>query len=280
MLKRLGLYWHTIRYLKVGQIIWRLWYRFGLKLPAQCYPLTVAQTKGQWLKWQQNPDSYSGEGLYRVLNQHIQVKTAADWNNPQVTKLALYNLHYFDDLNSIDAKSKSDIHKQWLQQWIEQNPIGKGNGWEPYPLSLRIVNWLKWYLNQDIQPRESWLKSLSYQMSALELQLEYHILGNHLLANAKALIFAGCYLEGMQASRCLRKGKTILRQQLREQVLADGAHFELSPMYQGIMLEDVLDLLNLARAYPHKLDNKLQLFLQETAEKNAGLVSGHVPYQW
>jgi len=267
MLKRFSLYWHTIRYLKVGQILWRLWYRFGLRIPPQCYPLTLTKTKDQWLAWQQNPNSYYEGGVYRVLNQDVQVNTAEDWNNPEIAKLALYNLHYFDDLNSVDANNKQQLHKLWVQQWIEQNPIGKGNGWEPYPLSLRMVNWIKWYLNQGLQPRESWIKSLSYQMSALESQLEYHILGNHLFANGKAMIFAGCYLEGMQASRCLRKGKTIVRQQLAEQILGDGAHFELSPMYQGIMLEDVLDLLNLARTYPDKMDNKLQLVLQKTAQK-------------
>jgi len=33
-------------------------------------------------------------------------------------------------------------------------------------------------------------------------------------------------------------------------VLADGGHFELSPMYHSLIEEDLLDLVNLARAYP------------------------------
>ena len=43
------------------------------------------------------------------------------------------------------------------------------------------------------------------------------------------------------------QGLTILDKQLGEQILEDGRHFELSPMYHSIMLELVLDLLALSR---------------------------------
>ena len=79
-------------------------------------------------------------------------------------------------------------------------------------------------------------------------KLEWHLLGNHLLANAKALIVAGLYFEGPEAERWLGAGLSIYETQLKEQILADGAHFELSPMYHAIILEDLLDVLNMARA--------------------------------
>jgi uncharacterized heparinase superfamily protein len=41
----------------------------------------------------------------------------------------------------------------------------------------------------------------------------------------------------------------LLESQLREQVLEDGGHFERSPMYHLIVLEDLLDLMNLHRVY-------------------------------
>jgi hypothetical protein len=31
-----------------------------------------------------------------------------------------------------------------LERWLAENPPTMGNGWEPYPTSLRIVNWVKW----------------------------------------------------------------------------------------------------------------------------------------
>src|SRR2546429_6939428 len=46
------------------------------------------------------------------------------------------------------------------------------------------------------------------------------------------------------------KGLALVRRELEEQILPDGGHFERSPMYHAIVLEDVLDLLHLARVYP------------------------------
>jgi uncharacterized heparinase superfamily protein len=72
-------------------------------------------------------------------------------------------------------------------------------------------------------------------------------LANHLFKNAKALIFAGLFFEGPDAGRWLGKGLELLRQELPEQILPDGGHFERSPMYHSMILEDCLDLLNLCR---------------------------------
>ncbi|MBF0276057.1 MAG: UDP-N-acetylglucosamine 2-epimerase (non-hydrolyzing), partial [Nitrospinae bacterium] len=44
-------------------------------------------------------------------------------------------------------------------------------------------------------------------------------------------------------------GTEILLQELEEQMLPDGGHFELSPMYHSIILEDILDLINLSNCY-------------------------------
>jgi uncharacterized heparinase superfamily protein len=46
----------------------------------------------------------------------------------------------------------------------------------------------------------------------------------------------------------------LLGEQLREQVLADGGHFELSPMYHSLVLEDALDLVNAATVFADALD--------------------------
>jgi uncharacterized heparinase superfamily protein len=133
-----------------------------------------------------------------------------------------------------------------LERWIPDNPPGHGAGWEPYPLSLRMVNWIKWLLGGQA-PSERMLASLRCQADWLSRSLEYHLLANHLFVNAKALAFAGAFF---QANAWLGKGLEILRRQVPEQVLSDGGHFERSPMYHSLILEDVLDLVNLGKAYP------------------------------
>jgi len=115
-----------------------------------------------------------------------------------------------------------------------------------------VVNWIKWDLRTNGLD-DAATESLALQARWLRRRLEYHILGNHLLANAKALIFAGLYFRGAEADEWYRKGLQLLDQQLREQVLPDGGHFERSPMYHLIVLEDLLDVINLMQAYDKKV---------------------------
>lgn len=169
------------------------------------------------------------------------------WDGPEPEKLWRYNQHYFDDLNARDAPARLEWHHALLADWVARNPPGKGTGWEPYPTSLRIVNWVKWALAGNELPPECH-QSLAVQARWLSRRLEWHLLGNHLLANAKALVFAALYFDGPEAEKWLARGTAILHRELGEQVLPDGGHFELSPMYHALALEDMLDLLNILDA--------------------------------
>jgi uncharacterized heparinase superfamily protein len=131
---------------------------------------------------------------------------------------------------------------------VAENPPGQGDGWEPYPVSRRIVNCVKWAAQGNTLPAPL-QTSLAVQTRWLAQRLEYHILGNHLFANAKALLHAGLYFEGAEATRWYARGLQILEREVREQVLPDGGHFELSTMYQAGILEDLLDLVNILCAF-------------------------------
>ena len=98
-------------------------------------------------------------------------------------------------MQACDAENKKALHLDLIGKWIEENPPGMGNGWEPYPLSLRIINWIKWVLDRYGLPDEA-LYSLAVQTRYLFKKLEYHLLGNHLYVNAKALVFAGLFFDG------------------------------------------------------------------------------------
>src|ERR1700688_722002 len=94
-----------------------------------------------------------------------QERTVHSWNDEGVPKLWLYNLHYFERPNG-----------ELIQKWIAENPTGEGNGWEPYPLSLRIPNWIKWRLAGNSLDL-SVLASLVVQAEFLRQSVEYHLLG-------------------------------------------------------------------------------------------------------
>ena len=195
----------------------------------------------------------TGADGFRFLNVERRIATAQDWNRAEWPKLWLYNAHYFDDLVADGAAGRIDWHRALLALWVAENPPGSGNGWEPYPTSLRIVNWIKWALAGNALDADP-LHSLAVQARWLRGRLEHHLLGNHLWANAKALTFAGVFFEGEEAARWRREGLALLRRELAEQVLPDGGPFERSPMYHAIVLEDVLDLLQLAQRFPGAID--------------------------
>jgi len=248
---RAALYFHTLRHLRPKQVTSRLLAPFRKSRPdLSPAPARRART-AEWVFPPRRPPSQLAPDRFRFLNVERQLQGAPDWNHPGWPKLWLYNLHYFDDIGAPGFALT-------LERWIAENPPAAGNGWEPYPTSLRIVNWIKWSLaGNTLTPAA--LHSMAIQCRHLMSHLEWHLLGNHLFANAKALLCAGLFFDGAEARRWLEQGRQILRRELPEQVLEDGGHFELSPLYHSIILEDVLDLENLSRVYgnalaEHRLD--------------------------
>ncbi len=239
---------HTVKYLKPVQIYGRLWFKLYKPKPDISPAPATRSIKADWVNPCKKNPSLLSPYCFRFLNQEHKLVSKKDWNNPQWEKLWLYNLHYLDDLQACDAENKKALHLDLIGKWIEENPPGTGNGWEPYPTSLRIVNWIKWALTGNDLPDEA-LQSLAVQTRYLFKKPEYHLLGNHLFANAKALVFAGLFFNGVEAEKWLNKGLQILAKEVPEQVLADGGHFERSPMYHAIVLEDLLDLINISRVY-------------------------------
>jgi len=245
---KLSRFFHTVKYLKPVQIYGRLWFKLYKPGPDISLAPATRSIKDNWLSPCKKNSSLLSPYCFRFLNKEHELKFAKDWNNPRWEKLWLYNLHYFDDLQACDAENKKALHLGLIEKWIKENPPGIGNGWEPYPASLRIVNWIKWALAGNSLPDEA-LHSLAVQVRYLFKKIEVHLLGNHLFANAKALVFAGLFFAGNEAELWLNKGLHILEKQMPEQILNDGGHFELSPMYHSIILEDILDLVNIMKTY-------------------------------
>jgi len=241
------LLWHTVRHLKPIQIGGRAWFRLHRPKPDLSPAPALRDRGGIWVLPAERRPSQTGPDAFRFLNQAGSL--AGGWDDGRSDKLWRYNLHYFDDLNAIAARERSPWHEALIRRWVAENPPGEGTGWEPYPTSLRIVNWIKWALGGNRLSAEA-VQSLAVQARWLSRRLEHHLLGNHLFANAKALAFAGSFFQGDEASGWLSKAARILKREIPEQILADGGHFELSTMYHALALEDALDLANLWRAYP------------------------------
>ena len=240
------LFLNTVRFLRTSQIFYQLYYRFrnpkiGRYKYFQTRNIIELWTSPVYFKpTTRNGKTYTFLGLSAELWDHKSISS--------FPKLWLYNLHYQDDLNSVGAKDRGELLDSMIDDWIDGNPPLQGDGWEPYCISLRAVNWIKWFCQKPAPNiSEDWVSSLGVQVSVLEQLLERHILANHLFANAKALVFAGAYFGGPEGERWLKKGLALLVPEIEEQFLADGGHYELSPMYHSILLWDIADLINLAR---------------------------------
>jgi uncharacterized heparinase superfamily protein len=247
-------YWNTIRFLKFKQIYSKLWFLFYRPKPNMLPQLSLRLYNNSWKLSAIKQNSLLSFDNFFFLNQKGSLNKLG-WDNLDCAKLWRYHQHYFDDLNAKNSSHRKLWHQTLLKKWIKENPPCEGTGWESYPTSLRIVNWIKWELS-DNKLNNLCLQSLTIQCRWLLKRLEWHILGNHLFSNAKALIFAGCFFSGEEANIWLKKGLQIISSELIEQVLDDGGHFERSPMYHSIIAEDLLDLINLAKTYPEIISSK------------------------
>ena len=174
-----------------------------------------------------------------------------DWNRRYVSHLWNYHLHYFDVALCCqeDERARRELTRL-VASWIDNARIGVSDGWEPYPLSLRIVNWIYAYSSfshvLDRSFVDKWRSSIFQQARFLAHHLEFHLLANHLVKNLKALIVAGLFFSNKE---WLEEGERLLWRELDEQVLDDGGHFERSTMYHSQVLADFLECYAVMEAF-------------------------------
>ena len=262
-MRKIFLLFNTLRYLKWQQIYFRLLRKLIKPKVTERFQGSKPHRSKAWKHLMLYDEKIDNQLEACFLNHTKKLDLPADWNNESLSKLWVYNLHYFEDLLSNNAEEKRNFHLQLLSSWVDQNPVGYGNGWEPYPTSLRIVNILKAWLG-GLELDDKLFKSVHSQASYLSNDLEKHLLGNHYFVNLKALLFAGVVFNQVSWSETAERG---LLAEIPEQILQDGANFELSPMYHALNVVDMLDMFNLSRAYSAKVSIQLVSLLKEYIPK-------------
>lgn len=272
--------WNTVKYLKAIQIYFRFYYLIRAQF-RKMGGFTYAFSKSSISTLLKLSDSIKSaqsykNGAFEFLNLCQIFDGKVDWNYNQYGKLWTYNLTYFEFLNQNDFDQK--IGRELIKDFIE-NISTIRDGLEPFPTSLRGLNWIKFLTFYSIKDQKI-DDSLYAQYDILMDKLEYHLLGNHLLENGFSLLFGAYYF---QEERFYTKAKEILQTELNEQILEDGAHFELSLMYHQLMLFRVLDCLNLVTCNEWK-DKELLVFLSNKASimlgwlKSISYQDGSIPH--
>jgi len=245
---QLELYLHTLRHLRPvqlrGQLLKRLPAVARARAPRREPALRVGLAPLDSLPAAHGLVSLERRFTFLNAAGAAPARGEVDWAATGMSRLWRYNLHYFDYLQ--DESLHDDFRAGLIDDWIAHNPPATVDAWDPYPLSLRIVNWVKYFLARRARaplPRV-WLASLYTQAAWLQRSFEYHLLGNHLLKNAVALVFAGGFFEGPEPDAWLQRGWRCFTGQVDEQFLPDGGHYERSPMYHSLCLTDCLDVLS------------------------------------
>lgn len=240
MLRRFQTIFNTVRHLKVTQLFHQVRYRLVSHNPLTYYMDDGASEETYPLKFAIAPPSvtvWKAHGVFTFLNKTVVLGDKIDWNYQGQGKLWNYNLQYANYLHQPEVSNDKKANLMRDQYtWLSDGRLRL----EPYPASLRSINMIRWMSEHDVRDPE--LRGYLYaDLSFVSTRLEYHLLGNHLLENAFALMMGGAFFA---KTAWLEKGRKILEEELGEQILPDGAHFELSPMYHQIILFRILELLD------------------------------------
>lgn len=250
-----GLYWRTVKHLKRKQVLNRLSRSIKNQLHVNArYELKDASSGLHLQPFPRPKPSWSPDQSFNFLFQRKNFANEIDWNFSDHGKLWTYHLNYLECLIQEDIK-KSDATK--IIELYRTSYPNAVDGKEPYPTSLRLLHIIKslsLFRIQDVEI-DKWIGT---QALLLREKLEYHLLGNHLLENGFALLYAAFHLKDKEIYTWAYE---ILHAELQEQILDDGAHFELSPSYHFIILSRVLDAINLIQSNNSFDDDLLSIMI-------------------
>jgi hypothetical protein len=140
----------------------------------------------------------------------------------------------------------ADFARKMVDHWITANPCSWGVNWsctmEP---AMRVFVWV--WLHRVFRSSTAWadadfnlrfLRSLYLHLHFIRWNLEItDINGNHLTADAAALVTGGAYFATGRPKRWMATGWRILCREMDKQVLDDGVDFEASTAYHRLVTE-------------------------------------------
>ena len=266
-MQRIFLYLRTIRYYKAEQLFHQIYYlvRNLIRGFFNYKPLFTLYRKGLPLKF--DPfiparPSYDAN-KFTFLNQSVRFSDKIDWEYMDKGKLWANHLTYFDYLNQEDmSKARGSALMYLMIDHLPKSDIAKTS----YSLSVRGINWIKFISKHEIT-RKTVDRYLYCQYRILMDNLAYDRMGNHLLENGFSMLFGAYYFKGYEL---FNEAKILLIRELYEQILPDGGHFQLSPMYHQLMLHRMLDAYNLMKNNDVYHDAKLKDLIRTCAQKMLG----------
>ena len=165
-MKLLLLYVNTIRYLKISQIFWRIFYRYYRPtLPKNLDDFRRSDISINFPLMDNSP-SISWNGYAKFLNEsHCIRKKIYGMTEILLTYGFITFITSMTSFLRTLLAIKRTI-KSLIVRWIAENPPLDGIGWDPYPTSIRVVNIIKWLWHTNID-QENIKNNLALQCSYL-----------------------------------------------------------------------------------------------------------------
>jgi uncharacterized heparinase superfamily protein len=281
--------WHFVRHLRPGQV----WARLRLSATrrtlvrlAHCLHALPGKRLGPPLPARPGPPqplflprqiarrTAPGTFVLDFLHQPRTRSLPFDWYAGRLepgTQLWRLNLHYMEFLEGLADEDLIAIVSDWIRANPPYRPGYWHDSWNAFALAIRCVVWMQQLARRGLLAsafRSEVEASLTQQIRFLVRNLETDILGNHLIKDLKALLWAGAFFSGAEARRWHDLGAKHLAQQLDEQVLADGCHYERSPSYHCQVFADLLECYQVLGDHPlrAKLGEALARMAQATAD--------------
>lgn len=250
-MSKLKTYWNTVKYLKLGQIISRISNEIKSKQRVHCtnYPtvrqlhLAITEIDCDEVFCSRFKVERISEGEVCLLNHMVKTNYSYDYTH-SVKPLIHNNVYYFEYAVALGARYRQTGDSRYIETFKRcyiDYLASDANVRSSYIMSLHIPNLL---ITMDLMGealdevfKEKVYCELYSQYLYLKAHQETHLLANHYFENLKAVIIAA-YLFG-EDKKCV-KFLQKLKDQCEEQILKDGMHYELSPMYHKLIQEDLL----------------------------------------
>src|SRR5690606_4702052 len=174
-ISKLILILNTVKYLRWTQLFYQVYYR--LKKNEFLVNRILYLNLNKEIKFRCHPvvmHKYLGKKKFRLLNIEHQFNSIINWDCMSYGKLWNYNLEYFDFLQQDEISVEE--RKALIYSFYDYS-IKKRRTLEPYPVSLRAINIIKFTIKYNLD--EVFLNYVFQELKYLNRNYEYHLLSNH-----------------------------------------------------------------------------------------------------
>ena len=213
------------------------------------------------IDWGFSPEGASDE-YQKQLHRH-------QWFIPQAKAYRTSNDEKY-------ASSWINVYNNWIAQNPQPTSGPNTTSWWQLQVATRINDQVKLleYFKNSVNFTPEWLSTYLVKFAEQAdflVQYPYEQAGNILITQGAALATAGTLLpEFKNATTWQNSGFKTLSQQVQEQFLEDGMHYELDFSYHISAIADYYEIIKLAEA--NGIADKLPASLKETLEKAAEVV--------